>query len=285
MNPYFSILGLQLELPNADNRKRIAAEMRAAVARFPFTQMVILAELATFGTDLVHAVRYDEAETFYAELARELGVWIVPGSLYEARDGQVFNTAPVLSPAGELVTRYRKIYPWLPYEAGVASGSEIVVFDIPEVGRFGVSICYDQWFPEIARAMAWKGAEVIIHPIATSTIDRNKELIISQANALMNQVYFVCINDVGQLGNGRSIVVGPEGEVLHQSAESQEYIPLTLDLGHVRQVRRHGTLNMAQALKSFRDTPMRYPCYSEPEAPRSAALDALGPLELRRRGS
>jgi predicted amidohydrolase len=279
----FSILGLQLDLPNADNRQRIASEMRAALARFPYAQMVVLAELATYGFDLARAEENGgEAERFYQDLARELGAWIVPGSLYEKRDGLIYNMTPVVNPAGEIIARYRKIYPWMPYEVGVASGNEIVVFDVPDVGRFGVSICYDQWFPEIARAMAWQGAEVIIHPIATSTIDRQRELIISQANALMNQCYFVCINDVGQIGNGRSIVVGPEGEVLHQSGELQEYIPLTLDLEQVRRARRNGTLNMAQALKSFRDVPMHYPCYNSGEQ-RSAALDALGPLELRRR--
>lgn len=283
MTCHFTVLGLQLDLPNADNRRRIQAECRTALARFPFVQMVVLGELATFGVDLARAADYAEALRFYQDLARELGVWIVPGSLYEADGGQVFNTAPVIDPGGALHGRYRKIYPWLPYEVGVASGSEILVFDVPEVGRFGVSICYDQWFPEVVRAMAWAGAEVILHPIATSTIDRQKELVISQSHALLNQCYFVCINNVGQIGNGRSIIVGPEGEVLHQAGEVQEAMPLTLDLDLVRSTRRHGTLNMAQALKSFRDVPMRYPCYGEAPMPRSAALDALGPLEMRRR--
>jgi predicted amidohydrolase len=205
----------------------------------------------------------------------------VPGSLYERRGEQVFNTSPVIDPQGRIVARYRKIYPFRPYEKGVASGSEIVVFDVPGVGRFGVSICYDGWFPEVSRAMAWQGAEVILHPTMTGTTDREQELIIAQANAIMNQCYFVDINNAGQLGNGRSIVVGPDGDVLHQAGELNEVIPLTLDLGRVRCARANGLKGLGQVLKSFRDTPMHYACYNGAEAS-SPYLDALGPLQLPR---
>jgi len=177
------------------------------------------------------------------------------------------------------VARYRKMYPFLPYETGVKSGKEFVVFEVPSVGCFGVSICYDGWVPETTRALVWRGAEVIIHPTMTNTIDRAQELILAQANAIANQCYFVDVNCAGQLGNGRSIVVGPEGEVIHQSGEVGEQIPFIIDLDRVREVRRSGTLRLGQILKSFRDTPVEFPCYRG-KFEESFSMSALGPLTM-----
>ena len=130
-------------------------------------------------------------EQRYQNLARKLGIWLIPGSLYERHEGRVYNTAPVIDPQGLVVARYRKIFPFLPYEAGVSHGTELCVFDVPEVGRFGLSICYDQWFPEVSRGLAWRGAEVILHPTMTTTTDRAQELVLAQANAITNQCFFV----------------------------------------------------------------------------------------------
>src|SRR3546814_4288082 len=96
------------------------------------------------------------------------------------------------------------MFPFAPYERGVAPGSEFVVFDVPGAGRFGVSICYDMWFPETTRSLASLGAEVILHPTLTNTIDRDAELAIARASAATNQCYFVDINVAGALGVGRS---------------------------------------------------------------------------------
>jgi len=172
------------------------------------------------------------------------------------------------------------MYPFLPYEKGVNSGNLFVLLDVPEVGRFGVSICYEGWVPETTRALVWKGAEVIIHPTMTGTIDRAQELIIAQANAIVNQCYFVDVNNAGQLGNGRSIFVGPEGDIIHQSGEVGEQVPFTIDLNRVREVRRPGTLRLGQILKSFRDTPIDFPCYRG-EYRASPSRDALAASHAR----
>jgi predicted amidohydrolase len=279
----FSIAILQLTLPNADNRDRIEHEVRLALTRFPWVQMVLLPELASFGPSLAHAEALPgTTEQRYQELARSLGIWLIPGSLYECHDGRVYNTAPVIDPKGKVVARYRKIFPFLPYETGVAHGNELTVFDVPEVGRFGLSICYDQWFPEVSRCLAWHGAEVILHPTMTTTTDRAQELVLAQANAITNQCFFVDVNNTGALGNGRSIIVGPEGDVIHQAGEQTEVIPITLDLDRVRHARNCGTKGLGQILKSFRDTEVAFPCH-DPALRRSESLRALGPLQLPRR--
>lgn len=276
----FSIVALQVDLPYGDNRDRLEKETARALARFPWVRMVVFPELCSFGPGLSFAEPIPGAtESRYQALARKHKVWLLPGSIYERAGEEIFNTSPVISPEGEVVARYRKIYPFLPYEKGVKSGNAFVVFDVPEVGRFGVSICYDGWVPETTRAMVWLGAEVILHPTMTTTIDRAQELIIAQANAICNQCYFVDVNNAGQLGNGRSIIVGPEGEIIHQAGEVGEQIPVTLDLDRVREVRKSGTLRLGQILKSFRDTPIEFPCYrgSYQESP---SMEALGPLKM-----
>ena len=118
------------------------------------------------------------------ELAGDLGVWLMPGTVCElGEDGALYNTAVVLSPTGELVASYRKCFPWRPYEPYLP-GDRFVVFDLP-VGRIGVSICYDAWFPEVARHLAWMGAEVIVNPTQTTTCDRDQEVVLARANACL----------------------------------------------------------------------------------------------------
>ncbi|MFT3809606.1 MAG: carbon-nitrogen hydrolase family protein [Micropepsaceae bacterium] len=190
----------------------------------------------------------------------------------------MFNVTPVINPAGEVIARYRKMYPFLPYEAGVASGDSFCVFDVPGIARFGISICYDMWFPETTRTLAWMGAEAIIHPTMTNTIDRDAELAIARANAAQNQLYFIDINVAGRMGFGRSIAYGPGGELLHAAGTGHEAIALELDFEHVRHVRERGWNGIGQMLKSFRDTPIDYPQYRS-GARKSPSLESLGRLE------
>jgi predicted amidohydrolase len=281
----FSIAGLQLAVAAGDNRAHIEREVATTLRRFPWVQMVVLPELASFGSSLAAAEALPgPTEQRYCDLARHLGIWLVPGSLYEREGERIYNTAVVIDPGGRVVGRYRKIYPFLPYETGVSPGNRPLVFDVAQVGRFGVSICYDQWFPEVARSLAWLGAEAIIHPTLTGTIDRAQELVLAQASAIVNQCYVVDINHARALGNGRSIVVGPEGDVLHQAGEQDETLPVTLDFDRVGAVRRRGIKGLGQMLKSFRDTPVEFQCYGAQRAD-SPSLRALGPLELPDRGS
>ncbi len=276
----FPIAALQLELPRADNRDLLERETDSVVRMFPRTRMVVWPELAAFGPGVDRAESMPgPTEDRFRALARRHRIWLIPGSIYERAGVDVFNTAPVIDPDGEVVARYRKTYPFLPYEKGVTPGSEFVVFDVPGAGRFGISICYDMWFPETTRALVWKGAEVIIHPTLTGTIDRPLELVLAQANAIANQCYFVDVNAAGALGNGCSIISGPEGEIVHQSGATGEHIPFTIDFDRVRHVRKCGTLQLGQVLKSFRDSRVGYQCYRSAYAP-SEALDALGALEI-----
>ena len=276
----FSIAGLQLELANRNNLHLIAGEINQLMRRCPWVEMVMLGELSPFGVGTSQARDLPgESEQFFCDIASNHGIWLLPGTMYERIGGEVFNTASVINPDGKVVTRYRKMFPFCPYESGVASGTEFAVFEIPSVGKFGVSICYDSWFPETTRAMACMGAEVILHPTLTNTLDRDAELAIVRASAVTNQCYFVDINVAGQIGNGRSIVAGPGGEVIHQAGEQREIIAVQLDLDYVRRVRESGWQGLGQVLKSFRDSNTVFPQYGD-SGIKPMELDELGPLQL-----
>ncbi len=276
----FGIAGLQLALGPGDNLEKIAAEVGQVARRFPWVRMVVLGELCGFGASTDHAQCLPgDAETFLCDLARRHDLWLIPGSLYERCGETVYNTAPVIDPQGRVVARHRKLFPFAPYERNVAGGDDFVVFEVPGAGRFGVSICYDMWFPEVSRSLVALGAEVILHPTMTNTIDREVEIAIARANAATNQCYFVDINVAGDLGFGRSVVCGPGGEVIHQAGEGREVIAFEVDFSYLRRCRERGWNGLGQPLKSFRDHAVVFPAYGAARAP-SAALDALGPLRL-----
>lgn len=180
------------------------------------------------------------------KLASGLDVWIVPGSFYERDDdGSIYNTTVAVSPTDGMVARYRKVFPWRPWEQ-TRGGDRFVVFDIDDVGRAGLLICYDGWFPEAARHVAWMGAEVILQPTATATSDRPQELVLARANAIVNQVYVVNPNMGGRPGPGRSIICDPEGHVLQLAGDGEEYLTEVLDLDAVARVRRFGSVGLSR---------------------------------------
>lgn len=176
-------------------------------------------------------------------LAHETGLWLIPGSVFERVDGGVANTALVLSPAGELVASYRKCFPWQPYETS-KPGTRTVCFDIDGIGRFGLAICHDGTFPEIFRSLAWQGAEAIFQLVLTETSDREAETVVARAGAIVNQVAVVNVNTAAPVGNGRSLVIDPEGAVRYEAGVGEELVTAVLDLDQVQRVRERGSFGI-----------------------------------------
>jgi formamidase len=273
---------------------KMGALVEQVALSFPWVQLVMFPELAVAGVaSFTPTARPDQwrlsaqpipgplSEQLCA-IARKTGKWLVPGSMYELAGEALYNTALVISPQGEIVAKYRKMFPWLPYEAETTPGDAFCVFDIPDVGRFGVCICYDQWFPEVARSLTWLGAEVILQPTLTPTSDRVLELVISQANAIVNQCYFIGLNSLGPYGGGRSLIVDPDGRVLQQAGEHETILTEVLDLDHVTRTRELGTLGLTQSLKQLRDCGHEFPIYAHGVAP-GESFERLGSLTAHRR--
>lgn len=290
----FGIAGVQMKvIPwNPSETVQKMAQIINRIGRsFPWVNMIVFHELVIPGLvqfdalpDLATWAHIPEtipgpSTKHLCELAHREKKWIIPGSMYERDGEQLFNTAIAISPAGEIVAKYRKIFPWLPLEAETSAGSEFVVFDVPKVGRFGLSICYDMWFPEMIRTLAWMGAEVILHPTMTPTSDRDLELVLSQANAIMNQCYFIDINGIGPWGGGYSLMIDPDGRILQKAGTNERIMTEILDLDRVTMAREYGNLGLAQTLKQLRDSKVKFPPYQNDFAS-GEVFKSMGLLEL-----
>ncbi|MCF2530257.1 carbon-nitrogen hydrolase family protein [Yinghuangia soli] len=269
--------------------ERFADRVRAVRAAFPHVQLVVVPELMLAAEAPLLQARADwMAEAAVpvpgpltdriGDLARETGLWLVPGSLYErAPDGRIYNTAIAVSPQGEIAAKYRKVFPWQPYET-TEPGDEFVVFDLPGIGRAGLAICYDGSFPETVRQLAWLGAEVVIQPTLTTTRDRDMELVCARANAWTNQVYVVNLNAADPAGVGASAIVDPEGIVRQQAGPGEEVLVDVLDLDAVARVREFGTAGINRPwaqLERYGDR-IKLPMYGGSFRPRPADRTAGG---------
>jgi len=283
----FAIAGIQMYVnalvPNVEGMRQ---RLDILMARFPWTQMVLFSELAPFGPLSKFAQPFDNPSlAAFCEDARRHKIWLIPGSMFErAEDGKIYNTSAVINPDGVVVKKYRKMFPFLPYEQGITPGDEFCIFDVPAVGRFGLSICYDMWFPEVTRQLTSQGVEVLLHPVLTGTTDREAELSIARATAAQFQCFVVDVNGLGAGGNGRSCVVDPRSMVIHQSAGQEDMFPIEIDLSQVRRQRETGMRGLGQVLKSFRDRTVDFSVYD-----RNSGVDSylkqLGPMEIPQQGS
>jgi len=283
----FAIAGIQMHVSAMhSNVEAMRHRLEILMARFPWTQMALFSELAPYGPLDQYAQPFpNDAIAQFQEDARRFGIWLIPGSMFERReDGRIYNTSVVINPAGEIVAKYSKMFPFKPYESGIASGTEFCVFDVPEVGRFGLSICYDIWFPETTRQLTSQGVEVLLHPVLTGTTDREAEIAIARATAAQFQCYVIDVNGLAAGGVGRSLVVDPTATVLHQSAGQEDIFPIEIDLDMVRRQRETGIKGLGQVLKSFRDREADFPIYDRMSGAGSY-LDTLGPLEIPKQGS
>ena len=236
-------------------------------------QLIVLQELhnSLYFCQTENVDNFDLAEPipgpsteFYGDLARRLGVVIVT-SLFEKRAAGLYhNTAVVMERDGSIAGKYRKMHiPDDPayYEKFYFTPGDLGFHPIDtSVGRLGVLVCWDQWYPEAARLMALKGAEILIYPTAigweSSDTDDEKArqlnawIISQRGHAVANGLPVVSVNRVGHepdpsmqtngiLFWGNSFVAGPQGEFLAQAGnERPENIVVEVDLERSENVRR-----------------------------------------------
>ena len=278
----FAIAGIQMYLGHGSNVEAMRHRVDLTMHLYPWVQMVMFSELAVFGPMLQHAQPLPgTVEEAFRVMARHHGIWLVNGSMYERRDGGIYNTTSIINPEGEIVGRYSKMFPFTPLEQGVQPGTDFFVWDIEGAGRFGILNCYDMWFPETSRTLMAMGAEVILHPVMTHTIDRDLDLAVAHASSAMMQCYIFDINGLGAGGNGQSAVFDPNGRKLHQADATEQIIPIEVDFEQVRRSRERGIRGFGQVAKSFRDRPVEFPVY-QPGFD-NAYLNSLGPVAMPRR--
>lgn len=236
-------------------------------------ELVVLQELhnSLYFCQVESVDNFDLAESIpgpstdmFGELAREYGVVIVM-SLFERRaPGLYHNTAVVIERDGTIAGKYRKMHiPDDPayYEKFYFTPGDLGFHPIDtSVGRLGVMVCWDQWYPEAARLMALQGAEILIYPTAIGyessdtpeeqQRQRNAWQTVQRGHAVANGLPVVAVNRVGHEPDpsgqtrgitfwGTSFVAGPQGEIFYEaSTDEEESIIVDIDMQHSEQVRR-----------------------------------------------
>ncbi len=189
----------------------------------------------------------------FAGVAMQNDVWILVGSLAETSDepARPFNTSVLIAPDGSIAATYRKIHLFdVAVEDGpvdlesdrVSPGDRAVVVEVDGI-RVGLSICYDLRFPELYRALALAGAEVLCVPANfTERTGRDHWEVLLRARAIENGAYVLAPGQVGgppgQPAFGRSMIVDPWGTVVAQAPDRVGIVTADLDLDRVRSVRR-----------------------------------------------
>lgn len=196
-------------------------------------------------------------QSFLSDAAREFGLWIVGGTLplETGDDTHVYNSSLVYAPDGACVARYDKIHLFF-FDNGreryderrvIAPGSQPVTFDLPSrdghLWRVGMSVCYDLRFPELYRALAREGAELLLVPSAfTHTTGAAHWEVLLRARAIENLAWVVAPAQGGKHENGRqtwgqSMVVDPWGSVVAQQAAEEAVVLFDVDAQQVERAR------------------------------------------------
>ena len=234
---------------------------------------------------------FDLAETIpgpstklYCELAKKCGVVIV-ASLFEKRaPGLYHNTAVVIESNGEIVGKYRKMHiPDDPayYEKFYLTPGDLGFHPIQtSVGKLGVLVCWDQWYPEAARLMAMQGAEMLIYPTAIGYADNDTPeeqqrqrmawQTVMRGHAVANGLPVIAVNRVGfepdpsgQTAGiqfwGTSFVAGPQGEIIYEaSTDDEESIVVEMDMDRSEQVRRWWPFLRDRRIDAYGDITKRF---------------------------
>ena len=275
----------------AENRARLADSVADVAARG--AELVVLQELhntpyfcqveSTDNFDLAEPVPGPSTD-FFGEVARRCGVVLV-ASLFERRAaGLCHNTAVVFERDGSIAGTYRKMHiPDDPayYEKFYFTPGDLGFRPVQtSVGRLGVQVCWDQWYPEGARLMALAGADLLIYPTAigyasSDTPDeqarqRDAWQTVQRGHAVANGLPVVTVNRTGFEPDpsgqtdgirfwGTSFVAGPQGELLHQSPEDkEENAVVEVSLARSEQVRRWWPFLRDRRIEAFGDLVRRY---------------------------
>ena len=294
MKPKTLKVGVVQHRGHADRAAALAASesgIREAAARG--AQLVLLQELhcGLYFCQTEDAAVFDQAEAIpgpgteaLGTLAKELDIVIV-GSLFERRaPGLYHNTAVVLERDGSLAGVYRKMH--IPDDPGYYEKYYFTPGDLgfepidTSLGRLGVLVCWDQWYPEAARLMALAGADLLFYPTAIGwdpnddadeqARQREAWITIQRSHAVANGLPVVVANRVGHEDSpdpsapgqrfwGSSFVTGPQGEVLAQAGTDEETVLVVeVDLSRSEQVRRVWPYLRDRRIDAYSDLTRRY---------------------------
>jgi N-carbamoylputrescine amidase len=274
-----------------ENIQKLISSIRYCADRG--VQLVVLQELhnGLYFCQTEDTAQFDTSETIpgpstalFGRLAEELGIVLVL-SLFEKRaPGLYHNTAVVLEKDGSIAGRYRKMH--IPDDPAYYEKFYFTPGDggfrpiATSIGKLGVLVCWDQWYPEAARLMALAGAEMLIYPTAigweSSDTEEEKErqknawMISQQGHSISNGLNIIAVNRVGQESDpsgqtrgirfwGNSFVSGPQGEIIAQASTTQEEnLIVEINLNRSEEVRRWWPFLRDRRIDAYGDLNRRF---------------------------
>ncbi|SUB78198.1 carbon-nitrogen hydrolase [Porphyromonas macacae] len=274
----------------SDNIQRLSEKIREAARQG--AELIILQELhnGLYFCQHENVELFDQAELIpgpstdhYGKLAKELGVVLVL-SLFEKRAAGLYhNTAVVLEKDGTIAGKYRKMHiPDDPayYEKFYFTPGDLGFTPInTSLGKLGILVCWDQWYPEAARLMALAGAEILIYPTAigweSSDVQAEQERqlrawqIVQRGHAVANGLPVVAVNRVGHEADptnqtkgirfwGHSFVAGSQGELLLELGTEEEIALVDIDLKHSENVRRWWPFLRDRRIENYHEITKRF---------------------------
>lgn len=188
-----------------------------------------------------------------ADLARKHHGYVVPWDYEAAEDGRVYNSSYILDREGCEIGRFRKVHlTHSEISKGLSHGSDFPVFDL-DIGRVGIMICFDNYFPESARILGIRGAELVLYPLYGDTLFPQWELKM-RARAADNSMYVACCQIDNRFPVAYTGLVSPDGTVLHRLENKPSHLVAEVDLG--RRVMTH-TTGSEKYVEDIRDYLMR----------------------------
>ena len=293
MNPSLKV-GLVQQACTEDSTHNLATTVRGIrQAAAEGARLVLLQELhaGVYFCQTADTRRFDQAETIpgpttntLANIARELGIVIV-SSVFERRaPGLHHNTAVVLDSDGRIAGQYRKMH--IPDDPGFyekfyfTPGDQGFMPIDTCVGRLGVLVCWDQWYPEAARLMALRGAQLLLYPTAIgwdprdTSIEQARQrdswITIQRAHAIANGLPVMACNRVGHEADpsgqsagiqfwGSSFVAGPQGEILAEATSTADAVLVAdIDMTRSENVRRIWPFLRDRRIDAYDDLLKRY---------------------------
>lgn len=285
------LIQLSVTASLSETKEKLAANIRVCASKG--AQLVVLQELhnTPYFCQVEDVNNFDLAETipghstaFYGALAKELSIVLVT-SLFERRAAGLYhNTAVVFDKDGSIAGKYRKMHiPDDPayYEKFYFTPGDIGFEPIQtSLGKLGLMVCWDQWYPEGARLMALKGAEMLVYPTAigwesSDTLDEKKRQLdawqtVMRGHAVANGLPVIVVNRVGLEPDpsrqtngiqfwGCSFVAGPQGELLAKAnTDNDENLVVNVDIERSEQVRRWWPFLRDRRVDAYEDILKRF---------------------------
>ncbi|MDO4581059.1 MAG: nitrilase-related carbon-nitrogen hydrolase [Bacillota bacterium] len=202
-------------------------------------RLLVLPELWYSGYQLSNIAEFaqemsGEAVSLTRELAAAHGVYIF-GSVAERRHGNYYNTLVAVDDRGTIIAKYRKAHLFRHYlreQDYMTAGDQWVLADYQQDGEqlcMGLMICYDLRFPEFARNIALRGAQLLIVPAAWAAARIDEFELFCRARAAENRCFLIACNYCGGVYNGNSLIVSPRGELLAKQADAEGVLSAELD--------------------------------------------------------